>query len=84
VTGFIPHAAHRAMTPADAKVFADAADRYAHPDIRKALYDTGGDDANLAHISRTVAGGRPAAAWASSLEHDEVVALLRATGEALA
>lgn len=77
---FVPHAAHRQMNDNDANVFSLAADMYAHPDIRAAIMAAGGDDANLAHISREVAGGRPASAWAASVEHDEVIVRLRALG----
>lgn len=81
--GFQPHPAHRAMTPEDAQIFATAADMLVHPHIRTALYDAGGDAAHVAHFSRLHCPGRPALPWCAEMKHEEVVALLRATGEAL-
>lgn len=80
---FIPYEAHRPMTKKDAKVFKTAAEMYVHPDLRKSLIDAGGDTAHMAHFGRKHCSGRPPAAWAASVEHEEVVALLRATGDAL-
>lgn len=80
---FVPHEAHRPMTKKDAKVFKSAAEMYVHPEIRKSLYDAGGDTAHMAHFGRLHCAGRPPAAWAATVEHEEVVALLKATGEAL-
>jgi hypothetical protein len=83
-TPFVPHAAHRVMTPTDAQIFTAAAERYAHPHVRAAIYDAGGDAAHVAHFSRARCGGRPAVPWCADMGHDDVVAALRATGEALA
>jgi hypothetical protein len=82
-TPFVPHEAHRPMSKKDAKVFNTAAERYVHPDLRKTLCDAGGNSAHLAHFGRLHCKGRPPVPWASTMTHEEVVALLRATAEAL-
>jgi len=82
-TPFVPHEAHRPMSKKDAKVFNTAAEMYVHPELRKSLYDAGGDSAHLAHFGRSHCNGRPPVPWSATMTHEEVVALLRATGEAL-
>jgi hypothetical protein len=82
-TPFVPHKAHRAMTPDDAQVFALASEIYVHPNISKAIKDAGGDDGNIAHFSRTHACGRPIVPFASENDHETIVSLLKSTGEAL-
>lgn len=82
-TPFVPHPAHRAMTPDDAQVFNLAAEMYVRPHITKAIRDAGGNEAHFAHFSRERASGRPIAAFAAENDHETIVSLLKATGEAL-
>lgn len=82
-TPFKPHPAHRPMTPEDAQIFKTAAEMYVHPNVSKAIRDAGGDDGNIAHFSRTHCYGRPIVPFAADNEHETIVSLLKATGEAL-
>jgi hypothetical protein len=82
-TPFEPHPAHRAMTPDDAEIFECAADMYVHPKLYGSILSVGGDDSHIAHFSRTHCSNRPVSPWADDQTHETVVALLKATGEAL-
>lgn len=82
-TAFKPHPAHRAMSTADAKVFKTASEMLVWPNVRQAITDAGGDEANLAHFSREHCQGRPVMPFAAGSDHETIVSLLRATGEAL-
>ena len=82
-TPFVPHPAHKQMTPEDAHVFTSAAEMYCHPNISKAIRDAGGNDAHIAHFSRIHAYGRPIVPFAADNDHETIVSLLKSTGEAL-
>ena len=82
-TPFIPHPAHRPMSPADAEVFDLAAEMLAHPHLAQAIRDAGGDTANFAHFSRKECGGRPIDPWASDNDHEAVVLALKRVAEGL-
>lgn len=82
-TPFVPHPAHKAMTLEDAQVFKTASEMYCHPNITKAIRDAGGNEAHFAHFSRTHAYGRPIGPFAADNDHETIVSLLKATGEAL-
>ncbi len=80
---FVPHLAHRHMTQDDATIFERASKMYIHPKLYGTIVSAGGDASHMAHFSRTHCGGRPVSPWADDQTHETVVALLRATGEAL-
>lgn len=80
---FVPHSAHRAMTPDDKDVFYRCAEMYIHPRLYHSFVSAGGDASHMAHFSRTHCGGRPISPWADDNAPETVVALLRATGDGL-